>query len=345
MKAAGFYKTGGPEVLETVEVEDPVPSDNEITIRVSHTSLNNLDTLMRSGATRLDLKFPHITGTDIVGKVERVGKDVKEVATGEKVMASTIYGCGGCLECRSGNEVLCKDWRVPGLHVWGSYGELVKLPGFMAIRPPSGFSDEELGCMPLCLSISWRSLRVLADAKEGETVVIRGASGNVGIFSIMLAKAMKLSVIALTRSAQKERKLKEIGADHVLLYEGNESKSIAEVTGITEGRGADIVLDPLGSTLNDSVAMLRPGGRAVVFGTSAGLESNIVIKKFYWKSASVFGAHNANRKELAEALEFAAENGIKPLISRRMKVSDAAEAHALFAGSTVLGKISMEHRW
>ncbi len=345
MKAIGFYNTGGPEVLQEVEAADPVPAANEVVIRTSNTSINNLDILMRSGATKINLKMPHITGTDIVGKIEKAGGGVSDLAAGDRVVASTVYGCGECFQCRSGSEVLCREWKVPGLHAWGSYGELVKLPASIVMPAPKGFSDEELGCMPLCLSVGWRSLHSEAKAQEGESVVVRGASGNVGIFSVMLAKALKLKVIAFTRSPTKKHSLGLLGADHVFDYDGNEKRAAEQVYEVTDGKGADIVMDPLGSTLNDSIAMLRPGGRVVIFGTMVGPESNISIKGLYWKSASIFGVHNASRVELEEAFGFAASNNVKPIIAQRMGIREAPAAHRLFQQSATFGKILLQHRW
>lgn len=346
MKAMGFYKNGGPEVLEELEAEEPQISEHEILIRMTNTSLNNLDVLMRSGATKPPgMQLPHVPGSDIVGIVEKAGKGVENVQAGEKVVANTLHGCGKCAECASGNEVLCKDWRVIGIHSWGSYGELVKVPSRIAAHAPKGFSDEELGCMPLALSVSWRSLRWAAGAKEGETVAIRGASGNAGIFSILLSKAMGLKVIAITRSQAKADSLRGIGADRVVVSEGDEEKAKHGALEASGGLGADIVLDCMGSTLNDSIAMVRHGGRVVVFGTIGGADSKIEIKKYYWRSARIIGVHNANLQELQEGLEFMRQKGIKPVIAKKMGIREASGAHRLFSESKVFGKIAMRHRW
>ena len=342
----GFYKNGGPEVLEEIEVNQPEISESEILIRITNTSLNNLDILMRSGATKPPgMQLPHVPGSDIVGVVEKAGKEVKNVQAEEKVIANTLYGCGKCAECGSRNEALCKEWKVIGIHSWGSYGELVKVPSRIAAPAPKGFSDEELGCIPLALSISWRSLRWAADAKEGETIAIRGASGNAGIFSVLLSKAMGMKIIAITRSEDKAESLKRIGADQVVVSQGNEEKVKKEVLEASEGRGADIVLDSMGSTLNDSIAMVRHGGRVVVFGTMAGAEANIGIKKYYWRSARIIGVHNANLAELLEGLEFMRQKGIKPIMAKKLRITEAQEAHRLFAESKAFGKIAMRHEW
>ena len=346
MKAIGFYETGGPEVLKEIDIPEPMPSRNEITIRTSFTSVNNLDILMRSGGTKMNFSLPHIPGTDISGIVENVGEGVSGIAEGDRVVSSTVYGCGACRQCLSGNEVLCKSWKVLGMHVWGSYAEVVKIPSFMAIKPPKRYSMEELGCMPLSLSVSWRALKVAAKAEEGETAIIFGASGNSGLFSLMLAKAMGLKTVAVTRSEKKKEPLKKAGADHVIIYNPSENGSMSkEVMDITGGEGADIIIDPIGNPIDSSIAMLRHGGRIITFGTSANSESPLPIKKFYWKNASMIGVHNASAKELSEAFSFAEKKGIKPIINKKLPMPQAAEAHKLFSSSETFGKILLEHKW
>ena len=346
MKAIGFYETGGPEVLKEIDIPEPMPSRNEITIRTSFTSVNNLDILMRSGGTKMNFSLPHIPGTDISGIVEKVGEGVSGIQEGDRVVSSTVYGCGDCRQCLSGNEVLCKSWKVLGMHVWGSYAEVVKIPSFMAIKPSKRYSMEELGCMPLSLSVSWRALKVAAKAEEGETAIIFGASGNSGLFSLMLAKAMGLKTIAVTRSEKKKEPLKKAGADHIVMYNPSENGAMQnEVLNLTGGEGAEIIIDPIGNPINSSIAMLRHGGRIITFGTSANPESSLSIKKFYWKSALLIGVHNASAKELSEAFIFAEKKGIKPMISKRLPMQQAAEAHRLFSSSETFGKILLEHKW
>ncbi len=346
MKAIGFYETGGPEVLKEIDLPEPMPSRNEITVRLGFTSVNNLDILMRSGGTKMNFSLPHIPGTDVSGIVERVGEGVTGIQEGDSVVSSTVYGCGTCRQCLSGNEVLCKSWKVLGMHVWGSYAEVVKMPSFMAIKPPKRYSKEELGCMPLSLSVSWRALKTAAKAEEGETAIIFGASGNSGLFSLMLAKAMGLKTIAVTRSEKKKEALKKAGANHVIKYDPSENGAMPEkVMELTGGEGAEIIIDPIGNPISSSIAMLRHSGRIVTFGTSANSESSLQIKKFYWKSASLIGVHNASAKELSEAFAFAEKNGIKPIISTKLPMQQAAEAHRLFSSPETFGKILLEHKW
>ena len=344
MRAAGFYKHGGPEVLETIEVEDPMPGENDVIVRVPCTSVNPLDLLVRKGVHGLKLEMPHIPGCDVSGKVEEVGKNVRGLEVGDPVIASTVFGCGTCKACLSNDEVSCRDWKTIGLQTNGAYGELVKIPAANALRRPTNYSDEELACLPISLSISWRALHVLAKAKEGETVLIRAASGNAGLFCVALAHAMGLKVIALTRGSEKRDLLRKRGADHVLDYNSGEENTIKEVLELTNGEGADIVIESMGATLGSSPLLTKVSGRIVLFGTVAGANANVNVMPFYLKNITVFGTRNANRQEFGEALAFISEHNIRPLIAKRMGIEEAAEAHRLLESYSLFGKIVLKHR-
>lgn len=344
VKAAAFYEYGGPEVLRIVEIDDPKPGDNDVIVRVPCTSVNPLDILVRIGRHGLRLGMPHVPGCDVAGRVEAVGKSVKSVSTGDRVIANTVFGCSRCRYCLQGDEISCKDWKTIGLQTNGAYGELVKVPEANLITPPKGYSDDELACLPISLSIAWRALSVLAKAEAGETVLVRAASGNAGLFCVMLAKALGLNVIALTRGSGKKERLLRLGADHVLDYSTGEEGLAKELMEITNGNGADIVIESFGSTLSSSVMLSQHGGRIIVFGTVTGLASEVKVMPLYLKNLSVFGSHNANKKEFADALGFISKHKIRPVMARSMKISEAADAHRLFESYSLFGKIVLRHR-
>ena len=299
--------------------------------------------LVREGYHGLPLAMPHVPGIDVVGKVESTGTAVEGLNPGERVMANTTYGCGNCKDCFANNEVLCSQWKIIGLNVWGSYGELVKVPASVIMKPPEGYRATELAAMPISLSVSWRALRTVADAQEGETVAIRGASGNTGLFAIMLAKAMKLNVIALSRAGDKLDDLKKVGANYVVDSTKLPEDVKREVLALTGGKGAEIVLEPFGAPLNDSLGLAGQGGRIVSYGALTGAESQVSVKTLYLKSLKVFGIHNANKKEFVDAFAFAAGHNIRPIIAKTLKIEDAKEAHRLLQEAKIFGKILLEH--
>ena len=340
MKGYGFYKYGGIDVLQEIEIPDPEAGEGEILVKVKYASINRLDLLVRSGYHGLKLEMPHFPGADVAGEVVGTGKGVDWINEGDLVVANTVFGCGRCSRCSSGHESLCPDWKVIGLHTNGSYAEIVKVPASASLSPPSGYSIEELSAMPLSLSVSWRAIS-LAREQRGKTVVVRSASGNVGIFSIMLAKAMEMNVIALTRNPEKAALLESIGADRVMLTTEGEDAVIKKVK---EAGGADLIIEASGSTLGYSAKMVNEGGIIALFGTIGGIESTVSIPSLYLKSATIAGMHNSDKSDLSKALIFAKENGIKPKIAKIFPISDVKEAQAAFENSKYFGKILLRHQ-
>ena len=339
MKGYGLYKYGGIDAMQEIEIPDPEAGEGEILVKVKYASINRLDLLVRSGYHGLKLEMPHFPGTDVVGEVINTGKNVNRIGKGDLVVANTLFGCGKCSRCSSGHESLCPDWKVIGLHTNGSYANIVKVPASAVLPTPSGYSIEELSAMPLSLSVSWRAIS-LASEQRGKTLVVRGASGNVGIYSIMLARAMEMNVIALTRNPDKAALLESIGADRVILTTEGEDAVIKEVK---EAGGADLIIEVSGSTLGYSVRMAKEGGIIALFGTIGGTESAVNIPSLYLKSTTIAGMHNADKSDLSKALTFAKENGIKPKIAKVFPISDVKEAQAAFESSKYFGKILLRH--
>ena len=344
MKAIGLNKFGNADVLEEMEFRDPKAGDNEVVIRTAYTSVNRLDILVRAGYMGSTLKTPAVPGADVVGTIESMGSEVIDFSVSDLVIAHTVLGCGRCRFCLSGNENLCENYRIVGRNVFGAYGELVKLPASALIKPPEYLNKEELACLPLSLPTAWRSLDVLAKAQEGNSIVIRGASGNVGILMVLLSKAMGLNVVALTRSKEKGHRLKELGADLVIDTSEN-ADIIKDVRDFTEGRGADFVIEPFGSTLEQSIEITRNGGKIILFGTITGSTASFDVKKLYLKSKSVIGTMVSSKYEFEEALNMLESKRIRPIIGNRFSIRDAQKAHTLLESSDNFGKIIMRHDW
>lgn len=342
MKAVGFKKYGGPEVLEMMEIEDPTPNDNEVVIATMYTSINRLDTLVRNGYHGLKLNMPHIPGTDVVGKIVSIGKSVSNFSIGDRVIANTVFGCGKCNYCISRNDHLCSKWNVIGMHVNGSYGDLVRVPVSTLVPAPTNYTDIELSTMPLSLPTCWRAISSVGKAENGQTIIINGASGNIGIFSILLSKALGLKSIALTRDPKKVDILKRLGASDVLIY-ATDDQILKDVMNATDNIGAEIVIDVLGSTLGNSIKMARNNGKIIVLGTISGISSEVDIRSLYLKTVSVYGIHNASKDDLRKSLDFISAHNIKPIISNVISLENASEAHRNFESSNVFGKIVLKH--
>jgi len=119
LRAMIIREYGDPEVLVESNLEDPKPGPGEVVVRVTSTSVNRIDTLMRRGVEGYRVKLPHIPGSDVVGFVENVGEGVSWLQPGDFIVANPLYGCGLCYECSRGHEVTCREWRMIG---FGSEG-------------------------------------------------------------------------------------------------------------------------------------------------------------------------------------------------------------------------------
>ena len=344
MKAMELVDFGGPEALRETEVADPVPVAGEVVIRVKSTSINMLDLLVRKGYVKQLVKLPHVSGSDVCGRIESVGTGVEGFGIEDVVMANPFIPCKSCEACLSNNESICYKWKIIGRDTWGSYGELVKLPASLLVKAPTNLNVEELGCIPLSLSSAWKCIK-LAEPKEADTVIIRGASGNVGIFATMIAKAKGLKVIALTRSADKAAKLRSLNADIVINTDGKEQDLVKEIKDITNGNGADFLLEPFGSTLDQSLDMVHNGGKIILFGTMTGSQANVDVKKIYFGFKHIIGNTASSKTDFEDSLKFIGANNIKPLIGKRMSIKNVAEGQQMLENSEVFGKIVLTHDW
>ncbi|ADL19037.1 Glucose dehydrogenase (GDH) [Acidilobus saccharovorans 345-15] len=339
MKAVVFNSHGGPEVLHEAEVPDPRPGPGEVVVRVRYTSLNRIDSLVRRGYPGIKVKLPHILGSDVSGTVEEVGEGVDFLREGQQVIAAPVHGCGHCEYCLTGRENMCRLWSMLGFQEDGSYAELVKVPA-RAVIPAEG-DPEELGALPLSLLVAYRSLVSVANVSRGQYVLIWGATGGIGTLAIQVAKAFGARVIATTRSEEKAKVLREAGAD--LIVNTSEEDAVSRVMEFTDGHGADVVIDyVVGTTLDKSLEALAIGGTIVVFGYLGGPVKEINWNRFYLKHARVVGTHTGSPWEMAKAYQLYAQGLVRPIITRRLGLSQAAEAHRVMEEGSLAGKLTMK---
>ena len=339
MWAVRFHEHGDSSVLKYEEVEEPEIGPNEVLVRVKAASVNRIDVLVRNGYPGIKIPLPHIPGADLAGVIEETGDGVSAFREGDRVIATPVYGCGHCEYCSMGQENLCKNWRMLGFHVDGSYAELVKVPARTLIRIPDGLGYREAAALPLALLTSWNALVEKANIKSGETVLVWAGGSGIGVYSIQIAKALGLKVVATAGAKWKMEKLKDMGVDLVLNhYEDDVVKEIKERFG-----GVDVVVEHIGAkTIARSIQALRPGGRIVLFGVITGDTAEIPLRLLYLKHARIIGLHTGSRWMLQKAMKFVKEGKIKPVIDSVYKLREAAEAHKRLEAYEHFGKIILE---
>ena len=242
----------GVEKLRPGQVPDPEPGPGQVLLQMKFAALNPADAFLAQGMYPAKPQLPHILGRDGVGSVIAVGSDVENVRKGDTV---------GILRCDAGVEV------------WGTLAQKAVIPAASLAPIPKGWSLEETAGAPLVFLTAWQALTQWSDPpappREGSVLLVTGASGGVGVASVLLGKSMGLVVVGLSRSAEKGEKLKQLGVD--LVFSPDTPNLRKTVSAAIAPRKIDIIVDNVaGPAFNDLIAMLGYGGRISVVGRSGG---------------------------------------------------------------------------
>ncbi|MFI6226963.1 NAD(P)H-quinone oxidoreductase [Micromonospora echinospora] len=320
MRAITIPEPGGPEALCWSEVPDPEPGPGEVVVDVRASAVNRADLLQRQG------HYPPPPGASAYPGLECAG-----------VVAATAPDVTGW---RVGQEVCA-------LLAGGGYAERVAVPAGQLLPVPAGVDPVDAAALPEVACTVWSNVVQIARLAAGETLLVHGGGSGIGTFAIQLGAALGATVVVTARAAKHER-LRELGAAHTVDY--REQDFVEEVRRVTDGRGADVILDIMGGAyLGRNVAALATGGRLVVIGMQGGRKAELDLGMLLAKRASVTATALRSRpvaekaaivRGVREQVWPLVEAGrIRPVVDRRMPMSDAAGAHRLVESSDHLGKV------
>ena len=320
MKAVRIHEDGGPEVLRYEDVEDPVPGEGEILIRVHAASLNHLDCWIRQGLP--SVAKPRTLGADGAGVVEALGQGADRLAEGDRVVI---------------NPGLDDGARIVGEHMDGTHAELIAVPATNVYRPPDDISLEDAAAFPLVFETAYRMLVTRAALREGEWVLVWGIGSGVATAAFSIAKALGARVIATSTSEAKLARARALGADVVVETGGDVAGAVKEATG---GAGVDVVVEHIGeATWARSLQAARIGGRVVVCGATTGPNPPASLHRVWWKQLSILGSTMGTRADFEGAYDLVRSGRAQPIVDRVFALKDAQAAHERLESGEQFGKV------
>lgn len=319
MKAMVCESFGGPEVLALRDVPDPpAPGAGELTVRIAARGVQYVDVLMLAGKYQFRPEPPFIPGGEAAGTVVAVGPDVTRFKPGDRVMSR--HTLGACAELGNAKATLCDP-------------------------VPKGMTLEQAGVFRGAATTAYHALLQRGRMRAGEWVLVHGAAGGIGIAAIQIAKLFGAKVIATASTEAKRTACLEEGADHAIGYADG---FLDQVKALTGGRGVDIVYDPIGAAVTEeSLRTLAWGGRLLVLGFLGGGPAQIRSNYLLIKGIDVIGVRigglNETAPDIARAnmqalLSLAGTGALRPRISHRFRLEQAAEALRAVIDRQVIGK-------
>jgi NADPH:quinone reductase len=316
MKAIRVEKFGGPEVLKAAEVPDPTPAARQILVRIHAAGVNPVDTYIRSGNYGRLPPLPYTPGTDGAGVVEQVGGEVQRVRVGDRVYVA------GSLTGTYAERCVCEEAQVHPL--------------------PSAVTFEEGAALGVPYATAYRALFQRGGAAKGQTVLIHGATGGVGVATLQFARGVGIKTLVTGGTETGKLSLIEQGADAV--FDHHELGYCEQVLEYTEGRGVDVIVEMLANVnLEKDLGMLAKGGRVVVVGSRGPVEINpreLMVREADIRGVMLFNAPSEQLEEAHRAIQEGLRLGIlKPIVERQFSLEQSPEAHEAVLRPGAHGKI------
>lgn len=344
MTAVRIVAHGGPEMLEVAQVPVPDPVAGEVLVEVRAVALNNTDLWTRQGAYgtpedsqalagwRGPIDFPRIQGADVAGVIAAVGPEGEEGLVGRRVVIDpAIYDAEG----PQANPV-----GLMGSERDGGYAQYVTAPTRQVHDvTASSLSDAQLAALPTAYGTALGMIERGA-VREGEAVLVTGASGGVGLALVQLAAARGARVLAVS-SGPKLEAVRDAGAEVVI----DRAYDIVEQVRAVSGSGVDVVLDVVaGDLVGEGLPMLREGGRWVVAGALGGHRISFDVRRLYLHNARIIGSSMHTREHFALLMDIARQARIQPVIAATYPLEQAARAQEELGERHHVGKLVLEPR-
>jgi NADPH:quinone reductase-like Zn-dependent oxidoreductase len=329
-RAAVFEEPIGPAGVRVRELPVTEPAPGQVAVEICSASVNHLDLFMASGAQRI--APPRVIAADGAGVVH-ASADPRWKA-GDEVVIYPVVCDWECEWCLGGQQVHCPQFGVVGEHADGTACEIFHIDARNLYPRPKGLSWTEAAAFPLTFLTAWRMLTTRARLREGEKVLVVGASAGVAVAAIKIAKHLGARVFATSRSEEKRRRAMEIGAE-AAFDSADFSKAVRSAT---DG-GVDVVFEHVGAaTLSESMRSAVLGGRIVTCGSTSGVKAEIMMPRLFWGQLDLLGSTMGNASEFEQVLA-AIDLGLRPVADRVYPLEEVQGALTRLDSAEQFGKV------
>jgi NADPH:quinone reductase len=320
MKAIQVSEFGGPEVLKYVELSEPTPNEKEVRVKLFAAGVNPSEAYTRTGTYSSVPDLPYTPGTDGAGVIDAIGEGVENLKVGDRVFVAAHFAKRNT----------------------GTYAEKVVCDADSVHKLPDSVSYKEGASLGIPALTSYRALFIRAKLKPGETVLVHGASGGVGLLVVQMAKAIGAKVIGTASTNEGKALVRASGADYILDH--IKGGSIDKVLSLTNSKGPDVIIEFLANVnLETDLKMISKYGRVVVVGNRGSLEFN--PRLIMSKEADVLGMTlwNSKGNEYNESLEavsaFLQSGVLHPVVGDELPLKDANKSHEVILTKKGYGKM------
>ncbi|WP_047153957.1 zinc-binding dehydrogenase [Aneurinibacillus tyrosinisolvens] len=327
MKAFIHQGPAGFAGAKYTEMPEPMAGPGQVRIRLKTAGLNRRD--LRVLNLNAESGLPIILGSDGAGIVDQVGSGVEGFRQGDEVIINPT------LHWLKNTPAPPANYEILGSPTHGTFAEAIVISAEQVELKPAYLSWEEAGVLPLAAVTAYRALFTRGQLQSGQTVLIPGAGGGVATYLIQFAKAAGARVVVTSRSEEKRKEARKLGADAAI-------PTGEEWLDALGGEKVDLVIDSVGAaTFDKCLSILKPGGTLVTFGATAGDEVRVDIRSFFYGQFNLLGSTMGSREEFRDMLQFIAKHEVRPVIDSCFSLPEAEQALRRLQDTQNAGKIGL----
>ena len=341
MKALVLKSYGSTPRLEQSEVATPVPGEGHVLMQVAACGICHHDVAVIAGTLRRGVKPDVVLGHEASGIVVEVGEGVTSIQPGDRVVAALTAFCGECVHCAAGNEYRCLRGKGFGHTLDGGFAQYMSLPRTSVIRIPDSIDLLQAALLACPIGVAVNAVEQAARLQPGETALVVGAGGGLGVHLAQVAAAMGARVLAATSSPEKLGALDALPGVETILADGELDFSEI-VLALTGDMGVDVVFNPVGSApFGSCIASLAQFGRMVILGEITGRAARFSLAEFLFRDATIVGSTGAQPRQIQRAADLVTSGGVRPIVSQQFSFEDVEEGIEQMHSASTFARIAL----